>query len=133
MANKLDTLLKLAELIGDDNTPKNGNLGNIEAQDVARHPMLGRRCLIRTYSAGVHIGDVVYINPNNSMEIKLENALRLWKWEDGGLSLSAVANNGIVKGRLNRTGEVYLTNAIEFIPTTDKAEKTFEKWVEDDE
>jgi hypothetical protein len=33
-----------------------------------KHPMLGRRCLIRTYSAaGVHIGDVVYIN---GMEVR---------------------------------------------------------------
>ena len=38
------------------------------------HPMLGRRCLIRTYSAGVHIGDVEWINPDNSMEVKLKNA-----------------------------------------------------------
>ena len=93
--------------------------------------MLNRRCLLRTYSAGVHIGDVVYINPDNSMEMKLENALRLWKWEGGGLSLSAVANNGIKGGRLNRTGEVYLTNVIEIIPTTAKAEKTYEKFIED--
>lgn len=92
------------------------------------HPMLGRRCLIRTYSAGVHIGDVVYVK---DMEVKLENALRLWKWEGGGLSLSAVANNGIKGGRLNKTGEVYLTNAIEFIPTTKEAEKTYVKFIED--
>lgn len=92
------------------------------------HPMLGRRVLVRTYSAGVHIGDLVYVD---GMECKLENALRLWKWEGGGLSLSAVANNGIVKGRLNRTGEVYLTNAIEFIPTTEKAEATYERFIED--
>lgn len=52
------------------------------------HPMLGKRCLVRTYSAGVHIGDVVYVD---GMEVKLENSLRLWKWEGGGLSLSAVA------------------------------------------
>lgn len=95
------------------------------------HPMLGKRCLIRTYSAGVHIGDVVWINPNNSMEVKLENALRLWKWEGGGLSLSAVANNGIKGGRLNKTGAVYLTNAIEFIPTTKEAEETYVKFIED--
>jgi len=92
------------------------------------HPMVGRRCLIRTYSAGVHIGDVVSAN---EMEVHLKNALRLWKWEDGGLSLSAVANNGIVKGRLNETGEVYLTNAIEIIPTTPQAEKTYAKFIED--
>lgn len=92
------------------------------------HPMLGRRCLIRTYSAGVHIGDVVFVD---GMEVKLENSLRLWKWEGGGLSLSAVANNGIKGGRLNETGEIYLTNAIEFIPTTKEAEKTYVKFVED--
>lgn len=93
------------------------------------HPMLGKRCLVRTYSAGVHIGDIVQVN---GMEAKLENALRLWKWEGGGLSLSAVANNGIVKGRLNKTGEIYLTNVIEIIPTTKEAEKTFAKFIEDD-
>lgn len=96
--------------------------------DQTGHPMLGKRCLIRTYSAGVHIGDVVYVN---GMEIKLQNALRLWKWEGGGLSLSAVANNGIKGGRLNKTGEVYLTNVIEIIPTTSNAEKTYVKFIED--
>lgn len=98
---------------------------------ICSHPMLGRRCLCRTYSAGVHIGDIVYINPENSMEVKLENALRLWKWEGGGLSLSAVANNGIKGGRLNKTGEVYLMNVIEIIPTTKDAEKTYAKFIED--
>jgi hypothetical protein len=92
------------------------------------HPMLGKRCLIRTYSAGVHIGDVVAVD---GMEVQLKDALRLWKWEGGGLSLSAVANNGIKGGRLNKTNEVYLTNAIEFIPTTTIAEKSFEKFIED--
>ena len=92
------------------------------------HPMLGRRCLVRTYSAGVHIGDIVSVE---GMECQLKNALRLWKWEGGGLSLSAVANSGIQGGRLNRTGEVYLTNCIEFIPTTQYAESTYEKFIED--
>lgn len=95
-----------------------------------QHPMLGKRCLIRTYSAGVHIGDVAWVNPQNSMEIKLDNALRLWSWEKGGLSLSDIANKGVVKARLNRTGEVFLTNAIEFIPTTTEAESTYAKFIE---
>ena len=42
-----------------------------------------------------------------------------------------VANSGIKGGRLNETGEVYLTNAIEFIPTTKEAEKTYVKFIED--
>lgn len=105
--------------------------GNCEVTKASgAHPMLGVRCLCRTYSAGVHIGDVVYVNPESSMEVKLENALRLWQWKDGGLSLSAVANDGIKGGRLNKTGEVFLTNVIEFIPTTKEAEKTYAKFIE---
>jgi len=108
---------ELAKLINSQNQPAaNGT-----------HPMLGRRCLIRTYSAGVHIGDVVQVN---GMEVLLHNALRLWKWEGGGLSLSAVAHDGIKGGRLNRTGEVYLTNVIEIIPTTPEAEVTYVKFIE---
>lgn len=93
-----------------------------------KHPMLGKRCVVRTYSAGVHIGKVVFVD---GMECKLEDALRLWKWESGGLSLSSVANNGIKGGRLNEEPEIYLTNCIEFIPTTKEAEETYVKFIED--
>lgn len=94
------------------------------------HQMLGRRCIIRTYSAGVHIGDIVYAD---GMEVKLENALRLWSWGGGNrLSLSAVANYGVTEARMNRTGEVYLTNVIEMIPTTAIAEESFKKWIENE-
>lgn len=122
---QVEDLLKIAAIFEKKDCENN--------EKKAPHPMLGRRCLIRTYSAGVHIGDVEWINPDNSMEVKLKNALRLWKWENGGLSLSAVANNGIKGGRLNETGEVYLTNAIEYIPTTQKAEETYVKYIEDKE
>ena len=112
-----------------------GVLLNLPAKTIKpnadNHPMMGKRCLLRTYSAGVHIGDVVWINQENSMEVKLTNALRLWKWEGGGLSLSAVANNGIKGGRLNKTGDVFLTNVIEFIPTTTDAEQSYVKFIED--
>lgn len=65
------------------------------------------------------------------MECHLVDALRLWKWTGGGLSVSAVAHNGIKGGRLNRTDEVMLTNAIEYIPVTKEAEKTYAQFVED--
>lgn len=97
-------------------------------EEIKNNPMIGRRCLIRTYSAGVHIGYVISVN---EMEVHLKNALRLWKWEGGGLSLSAVANNGIKGGRLNKTGEIFLTNVIEIIPTTKEAELTYVKFIED--
>lgn len=102
--------------------------GLLGASPATPHPMVGRRCLIRTYSAGVHIGDVVSVT--DGTEVLLKNALRLWKWEGGGLSLSVVASAGIKGGRLNKTGEVLLTNAIEFIPTTAEAEATYAKFIE---
>jgi hypothetical protein len=91
------------------------------------HPMIGRRCLIRTHSAGVHIGTVKSVD---GMEVHLTDVLRLWKWEGGWLSLSAIANDGIKGGRLNKTSEVFLTNAIEFIPTTIEAEESYAKFIE---
>lgn len=125
-----------------NNNPTKHNIMQIELNDLkellkpvqnqqtsSNHPMLNRRCLIRTYSAGVHIGDVVEVI--NGTEVLLKNALRLWKWEGGGLSLSFVASNGIKGGRLNKTGEILLTNAIEFIPTTAEAENTYARFIED--
>lgn len=96
-----------------------------------RHPLIGKRVLVRTYSAGVHVGTLVSVNPDNAMECELHDALRIWKWSGGGLSLSAVANNGIKGGRINRTGTVFLTNAIEYIPTTQEAENTYVSFIED--
>lgn len=95
------------------------------------HPFIGKRVLVRTYSAGVHIGTLVSVNPDNAMECHIKDALRLWKWENGGLSLSAIAHNGIKGGRVNKTDEVVLTGAIEYIPTTPQAEESFLKFVED--
>lgn len=117
----IEKLQQLAAIFGDSTETTTA------PTSAKNHPMIGRRCLIRTYSAGVHIGDVVAIN---GMEIHLKNALRLWKWEGGGLSLSVVATNGIKGGRLNRTPEVYLTNCIEIIPTTTEAEATYGKYIE---
>ena len=94
-------------------------------------PYVGEKVLVRTYSAGVHIGTLVSVNPQNAMECELKDALRLWKWEGGGLSLSAVAQNGIKGGRINKTDSVVLTNAIEYIPVAPGAWETYGKFIED--
>lgn len=106
------------------------NLFNNKSESKKIHPMLGKRCVLRCYSAGVHIGTVAEINEETSTEVYLKDSLRLWKWSGGGLSLSAVANNGIKDGRLNRTGDIYLTGVIEFIPVTDTAWGSYEKFIE---
>lgn len=121
--NKLDLekILKIFELFSEN---------KINNDSCETHKMVGKRCIVRTYSAGVHIGNIEYAHGTEAL---LKNSLRLWEWDDGGLSLSAIANNGVKKGRLNKTGEVYLTECIEFIPTTQHAEQTFKKFIEDDE
>lgn len=117
------TVTELAELIKA--------AGSTQPQQPAQpHPMLGARCVVRTYSAGVHIGKIVWVNPNNSKEVKLTDALRLWSWSGGGLSLSDIASKGVVKARINRTGMVFLTECIEMIPTTPEAEATYVKFIE---
>lgn len=121
--SKLEELKELLSLL---------NYGEVKSTAPAseyKNPMIGRRCVVRTYSAGVHIGTVAEVNPNNSMECRLTDALRLYNWK-GSLSLSGVAANGISGGRLQKTGEVFLTNAIEYIPTTEKAEKSYVKFIE---
>ena len=117
------TVTELAELIkaAGSNQPN---------QNTTPHPMFGERCLVRTYSAGVHVGTVAWINPNNSKEVKLTDALRIWSWSNGGLSLSDIASKGVVKARINRTGSVALSECIEMIPTTPESEATYVKFIE---
>lgn len=87
-------------------------------------PMIGRHCVIRTFSAGVHLGTVRSVN---GKEVLLENARRLWSWK-GAFTLSEVATSGVKSGsRISvEVPELLLTETIEIIPTQEDARKTFE-------
>lgn len=97
------------------------------AETKPQNPFLGQFVLCRTYSAGVHVGT---LKAQNGREVHLEDSIRIWKWTDGGLSLSAIANEGQKGGRNNRTGSVFLTEVIEIIRVTDKAKESYERFVE---
>ena len=81
----------------------------------------GRVCMVRTYSAGVFLGEVV---SRNGKEIHLKNARRMHWWE-GAASLSQLATEGTKKPGSCRfptpVAEVLLTEAIEIIPATEAA------------
>ncbi len=81
--------------------------------------------LVRTYSAGVHFGELV---SRNGKEVVLKNARRVWYW-DGAASLSQLAVDGTKKPNQCKfpctVPEITLTESIEIIPCTDKAIKTF--------
>ena len=59
---------ELMALFGNQ-TPQSGNIAN---------PVIGKYCIARCYSAGVHAGTVVSVDGEN---VVLENSSRLWKWK----------------------------------------------------
>jgi len=84
---------------------------------------LSRMVLIRTYSAGVHFGEIK--SSLDGQEITLMNARRLYKWK-GALSLSEVAVNGVELSGSQITvivPTITLTNVIEVIPMSLTAAK----------
>lgn len=79
--------------------------------------------LIRTYSAGVHVG---YLEFRDGKEVTLRNARRIWYW-DGAASLSQLAVDGPQKPENckfpTEVDKIILTEAIEIIPVTETAKK----------
>jgi hypothetical protein len=83
--------------------------------------MIGKYCMVRTYSAGVFAGT---LKAREGKEATLTNARRIWNWK-GAASLSELAT----KGTSNPNGckfpapveEVLLTEVIEIIPITEQA------------
>ena len=86
--------------------------------------MVGKQCIVRTYSAGVWFGEVAEKDRN---EVILKNARRMWQWFAAeSISLSAVAVHGIDadKSRIAGPVESVWLEAIELIPASDKAIKS---------
>jgi len=80
--------------------------------------------IVRTYSAGVHAGELV---ERNGKEVTLKNARRIWYWA-GAATLSQLAMEGTKepdKCKFPREVKtIILTEAIEIIPCTEKAQKS---------
>ena len=83
--------------------------------------------IIRTYSAGVFAG---YLKERSGKEVTLMNARRLWYW-DGAASLSQLSQDGTSKPDTCKfpceVPQITLTEAIEILPATKKAMKSFEE------
>jgi hypothetical protein len=81
--------------------------------------------LIRTYSAGVHVGEMV---SRDGKEVVLKNARRIWSWH-GRNTLNEIAALGVGKGsRVSQPspGTVTLTEAIEIIDCAPGARENLE-------
>ena len=104
-----------------------GVLGNASTQSQdGLNAMLGKKVIIRTYSAGVWFGELEQKAGN---EVILKNARRMWKWwAKESISLSGVALYGIKHNgsKIVEPVESVWLEAIEIIPCTDKATESLE-------
>ena len=88
--------------------------------------------LVRTYSAGVHVGTPV--GKLKGREITLKDAHRIWRWADAN-TLHELSQKGASESRFTRVSErvpsITLTEAIEVIPCTPVAAKnlTTPRWL----
>lgn len=91
--------------------------GMFSSNSEKTHPFVGKYCIARCYSAGVHAGMVVSVDGEN---VILENSRRLWSWKaKEGIALSGVAQSGIKEGKIDVNNPlIYLTGVCELIPCT---------------
>jgi len=83
-------------------------------------------CVVRTYSAGVHIGYVKEFGVRHPQEAVLIKSRRLHYW-NGACSLSQVAMDGVSSdSRIAvEIPEITLTDVIEVIPCSKKSHEFF--------
>ncbi len=87
--------------------------------------MIGSFVVIRTYSAGVHMGTLVSLE---NKTVVLKDARRLWRWK-GANTLNEVSQKGVCLeySRISEpVPEIILTEAIEIISASEEAKKNLE-------
>lgn len=88
------------------------------------HGAVGKRCIVRTQSSGVHLGTILHVeNGGMFSRATLQNARRIRYWY-GARSLSEVARDGIVTSKSqvhSNVPEHYIEDCLEFIPATPEA------------
>ena len=88
--------------------------------------MIWKKCIVRTYSAGVWFGEVIQKSGN---EVILKNARRMWQWSAyESISLAAVAIYGIKREKSNiiEAVDYVWLEVIELIPASDISIKSIE-------
>ena len=82
---------------------------------------IGKKCIVRTYSAGVFFGELTELEGKVGV---VKNARRIWYWS-GAASLSQLAVDGTQDPENCKfpapVDAVLLTEIIEIIPATEKA------------
>lgn len=99
---------------------------NSSAVNASLNSMIGKKCIFRSYSSGVHYGELV---EKDGKEVIIKNARRLWYWKttNKGISLNEVALTGLAKdSKVCAAVDAIWFEAIEIIPCTKEAIKNIE-------
>ena len=118
----------------------NQNKGNIMSDEITingevyvkKIPLTDtvKHVLVRTYSAGVHFGELV---KREGQDIELRNARRIWAWK-GANTLSDIAEKGLKYGKESKisltVSSIILTQAIEIMPISASALKNLSEVAE---
>jgi hypothetical protein len=85
---------------------------------------IGTYVLVRTYSAGVHVGTLA---ARDGKEVTLNDARRIWSWK-GANTLNEIALNGVGEGsRISEpVSAVLLTEAIEILSVAKSSQTKIE-------
>lgn len=104
----------------------NSVLGSNSQESSGLNSMVGQKCIIRTYSAGVWFGT---IEQKSKDEVIVKDARRMWRWWAAeSISLSAVALHGIKqdKSQICEAVNAVWLQPVELIPCTQKAIESIE-------
>ena len=113
--NKEEMLLKMMEMLLN---------GSVETKKET-HPMIGMYVIIRTYSAGVHIG---FLKSVDGCEVILEKSRQIWYWK-GAFTLRELSLNGVAEGsKLSVEIPMVSLTKIEIIPVDDQCAKKLQEY-----
>jgi len=104
----------------------NNNDAVVSNNNSLNNDIIGRKCIIRTYSAGVWFGTVLEKTKN---ECVIGDARRMYKWvtTDKGITLSEVSLTGVTnESKIQAPVSKVWLQQIELIPCTDIAIKSLE-------
>ena len=86
---------------------------------------LGLHVVVRTFSAGIHVGTLAAAE---GTAVELKDARRIWKWA-GAFTLHELSQAGVTP-KISRMSApvpaILLTQAIELLPTSEDARRTFD-------
>ena len=90
---------------------------------------IGEYCIIRTYAAGVHVGNLADYDPV-TRHAQLHTARRIWSW-GGAFTLSAVAQRGPTSGKISLpVDSIIVAQVEEIIPCSVEATRVLQEFPE---